>query len=112
MIMMMLMLLSIFGIDRSSRRRCSIKKVLLKIWQNSQENVCARASFLIKWQAFLYPLKTSGNLYFSVFSGGIEKDQWYEMGRFCVLISCGERAFPVWVRQISSLLTYDPVKHL
>ena len=28
--------------------RCSIKKVILEISQNSQENVCARFSFLIK----------------------------------------------------------------
>ena len=33
---------------RSSHRRCSIKKVLLKISQNSQENACARVSFLNK----------------------------------------------------------------
>ena len=30
--------------------RCSIKKVLWKILRNSQENNCARASFLIKLQ--------------------------------------------------------------
>ena len=30
---------------------CSLKKVFLKISQNSQENACARASFLIKLQA-------------------------------------------------------------
>ena len=29
-------------------RRCSVKKVLLDILQNSQENTCARGSFLIK----------------------------------------------------------------
>ena len=29
-------------------RRCSVKKVLLEISQNSQENTCARDSFLIK----------------------------------------------------------------
>ena len=28
--------------------RCSVKKVFLKISQNSQENTCARVSFLIK----------------------------------------------------------------
>ena len=33
---------------RSSHRRCSIKKVLLKISQNSQESACARVSFLNK----------------------------------------------------------------
>ena len=29
---------------------------------------------------FLYPLKTSENLIFSMFSGGAERDQWYETG--------------------------------
>ena len=29
-------------------RRCPVKKVFLKIPQNSQENTCARVSFLIK----------------------------------------------------------------
>ena len=33
--------------------RCSVKKVFLKISQNSPENVCARASFLLKLQAKL-----------------------------------------------------------
>ena len=32
-------------------RRCSVKVVFLKISQNSQENTCARVSFLIKLQA-------------------------------------------------------------
>ena len=32
-------------------QRCSVKKVLLEISQNSQENTCARVSFLIKLQA-------------------------------------------------------------
>ena len=31
---------------RSNLPRCSVKKVLLKISQNSQENTCARVSFL------------------------------------------------------------------
>ena len=31
--------------------RCSLKKVFLKISQNSQENTCVRVSFLIKLQA-------------------------------------------------------------
>ena len=33
---------------RSSHRRCSVKRMFLKILQNSQENTCARVSFLIK----------------------------------------------------------------
>ena len=36
---------------RSSHRRCSVKKVLLKSSQNSEQNTCARVSFLIKLQA-------------------------------------------------------------
>ena len=35
-------------------RSCSVKKVFFKFSQNSQENSCARVSFLIK-------LQTSGN---------------------------------------------------
>ena len=34
-------------------RSYSVKKVFLKISQNSQENTCARVSFLIKLQAFI-----------------------------------------------------------
>ena len=32
-------------------QKCSVKKVFLKISQNSQENTCVRASFLIKFQS-------------------------------------------------------------
>ena len=32
-------------------QKCSVKKVLLEISQNSEENTCARVSFLIKLQA-------------------------------------------------------------
>ena len=32
-------------------QRCSVKKMFLEISQNSQENTCARPSFLIKLQA-------------------------------------------------------------
>ena len=39
-------------ISEADYRRCSVKKVFLKISQNSQENTCARVSFLIKLQAF------------------------------------------------------------
>ena len=38
--------------SRSSRQECSVKKVFLETSQNSQENTCARASFLIKLQVF------------------------------------------------------------
>ena len=35
-------------------QRNSVKKVFLEISQNSQENTCVRASFLIKLQALVY----------------------------------------------------------
>ena len=37
-------------INRSNRRKCSVKKVFLENLQNLQENTCARFSFLIKLQ--------------------------------------------------------------
>ena len=36
---------------KSSRLEVSVKKIFLKILQNSQENTCARVSFFIKLQA-------------------------------------------------------------
>ena len=47
------LLLMVMMIVKNSRpvQRCSVKKVFLKILQNSQENTCARVSFLIKFQA-------------------------------------------------------------
>ena len=45
-------------------QRCSVKKIFFKILQNSQENRCARVSFLIKLQAYLFhrtrPMAVSG----------------------------------------------------
>ena len=38
-------------INKSSHRKCYVKKLFLEISQNSQENICARGSFLIKLQA-------------------------------------------------------------
>ena len=39
------------GLEEPVGRMCSVKNVFLKISQNSQENTCARDSFLIKLQA-------------------------------------------------------------
>ena len=47
---------------------CSVKKVFLKILQNSQENTCARVSFLIKLQT----LKTDLDFEILVTATGIE----------------------------------------
>ena len=38
-------------INKAVARSCSVKKMLLKISQKSQENICTRACFLIKLQA-------------------------------------------------------------
>ena len=52
------------GPTKAVVQRCSAKKVFLKISQNSQENTCARVSFLIKLQAHLFyrtpPVAASG----------------------------------------------------
>ena len=42
-----------FGKLEAVVRRCSVKMVLLEISQNSQENTCARVSFLIKLHNFI-----------------------------------------------------------
>ena len=39
--------------DRTSHRRCSVKRVFLENSQNSQENTCSRDSFLIKACKFI-----------------------------------------------------------
>ena len=41
----------VFFSCRSNHQMCSIKKVFLKILQNSQENACARVLFFIKLHA-------------------------------------------------------------
>ena len=48
-------LLSIEAVEQ----RCSVEKVLLEISQNSQENNCARVSFLIKLQACAFVSRLS-----------------------------------------------------
>ena len=35
---------------KSVVQRCSVQKVFVEISQDSQENTCARVSFLIKWE--------------------------------------------------------------
>ena len=40
----------IVWVSEAVTRRCSVKNVFLKILQNSQENICDGASFLIKLQ--------------------------------------------------------------
>ena len=47
-----LKLIRSFLIQEAVAQRGSVKKVLLEISQNSQENTCARVAFSIKLQAF------------------------------------------------------------
>ena len=46
-------LMSLLLLVAEAQTRANVKKVFLEISQNSQENTCARASFLIKLQACL-----------------------------------------------------------
>ena len=48
-------------------RRCSVKKVFLKISQNSQKNTCARVSFLITLQVLGTVLETLAQVFFCGF---------------------------------------------
>ena len=43
----------LFILIEAATRNVLCKKVILVIWQNSQENTCARVSFLIKLQALV-----------------------------------------------------------
>ena len=51
-------------------RRSSVKKMFLKISQNSQENTCARASFLTKLQSILV------QCHFSILHENVRMDGW------------------------------------
>ena len=42
----LIVVIRLYKLSKAVVRRCSVKKVLLKIWQNSQESTCARVSFL------------------------------------------------------------------
>ena len=45
---------NIIALPKAVAQTCSAKKVFLEISQNSQENTCARVSFLIKLRLQLY----------------------------------------------------------
>ena len=55
-------LISCYEIILAVTQRCSIKMVFLEISQNSQENTCARVSFLIKFR--FYRRKRIGEVWF------------------------------------------------
>ena len=89
--------------DRSSHRRCSLKSVF-KIWQNSHENTCVRASFLIKLQAPSQQLITKETLaqVFSCAFGEIFKNTFFtEQQR----ATASELSFSLWVNKHHVLLS-------
>ena len=51
-------------IPEAATRTCSVKKMFLKISQNSQENKCARVSFLIELQT-----SASGGCFYNSMKG-------------------------------------------
>ena len=72
------------GNVRKSHPEVFCKKVFLEISQNSQESTCARASFLIKLQAF--SISHGG---FLMFSGGTEKAcNFIKKGTLAQVFSC------------------------
>ena len=52
---------------RNSHRRCFVKNLFLEISQNSQENICARDSFLIKLQANFVKKESLAQIFFCGF---------------------------------------------
>ena len=55
-----------YWLFRSIHQKCSVKKVVLEISQNLQENTCARVSFLIRLQGSdlqLYLKKTLAQVF-------------------------------------------------
>ena len=48
---LLLLLGVVLILSEAVAQRCSVKRVFLEISQNSQENTCAKVSFLIKLQA-------------------------------------------------------------
>ena len=86
-------------------RRCSVKNLFLKISQNSQENTCARVSFLIK-RHFLIKNTSCGCLWIMVWLIKINADdycyhnidwcQCYETN-FIVIILVSSNLIGVWI---------------
>ena len=64
-------------ITEAVARRCSVKKVFLEILRNSQENTCARVSFLIKLQACNFIKKETLAQVFSCEFCKISKNAFY-----------------------------------
>ena len=57
---------------RSSHRRCSVRKVFLEIWQNSQENTCTRISLFNKVAGLRFATLLEKRLWHRCFPGFYE----------------------------------------
>ena len=88
-------------------QRCSVKKVLLEISQNSEKNTCARVSFLIKLQAeHLFWKNNSCGFFWIYFLQRLHVKFWNSISFNCFKIEnyftlCG--TFCPWKLIISSL---------
>ena len=91
-------------------QRCSVKEVFLQISQNSQENTCARVSFLRKPQACNFIKKETLAQVFSCEFCKISKNTFFieHLWRLLlVLVSCGfieEQHWQVFGKMIISNL--------
>ena len=70
-------------------RVCSVEKVFLEISQNSQENTCARGSFLIKLQA----------------SGHVTKKESLAQALSCEFCEISKNTFPTEHTRITAFVT-------
>ena len=62
-------------------RRCSVKKVFLEILINSQENTCARVSFLQPWECKLIKIKSLNRLFLVNFANNFLRTLFYRSHR-------------------------------
>ena len=79
------------SISEAVTRRCSVKKVFLEISQNSQENTCARASFLISKKRLWHSCFPVNFVKFLSTTFFIELHWWlllYKVEVYCVSKSC------------------------
>ena len=82
-------------------QRCSVKKVFLKILQNSQANTCARGSFLIKLQACNFIKKESLAQVFSCEFCEIFKNIFFHRHLRWLLLSSFKLNDLLWYSRIS-----------
>ena len=59
-------------------RRCSVKKVFLEILLNSQENTCARVSFLQPYACNFIKIESLTQVFFSEFCEHLSKNTFFD----------------------------------